>query len=354
MEQKYLLGKYTRVLLRQNDAIFGAGSKQHVITDRIYWENLVLAASQWTEKKTVSEVYEHVAERMSKKDFDRVVSFLLSNHFLMPAETSDNIFLNRYSRNHLHYQSYGVEPEVVQNRLSGKKVLILGCGGIGNHVSAIMATSGIGEIILVDNDEVEMTNLTRQILFTEDDIGCPKTSVLMRELKKRNSSTVISEVPMTIRTKSDISRLPKADIWIISADEPYYLVPWLNEWCVKNGQAYINAGYVNDIAVFGPLYIPGETGCYACNSSVGDLPEMSDNKIEEACRAINNNFKVATFPPVNALSSALCANDVLKFLGGYGQPLSVNRRVGIWSDRLFTEERTLTKNEKCIVCGELS
>lgn len=354
MEQKYLLGKYTRVLLRQDDAIFGAGSKQHVFTDRAYWENLVLAASQWTEEKTAAEAYAHVSERMSKKEFDSAFDFLRTNNFIMPAETSGNIFLSRYSRNHLHYQSYGVDPESVQNKLSEKKVLILGCGGIGNHVSAIMATSGVGEIILVDNDEVEMTNLTRQIMFTERDIGCPKTTVLMRELKERNSNIAISEIKMTIRDISDISQLPEADIWVISADEPYYLVPWINEWCVKNGQAYINAGYVNDIAVFGPLFIPGKTGCYACHSSVGDLPEMKDKKIQDACRAINNNFKVATFPPVNALSAALCANDVLKFLGGYGQPLSVNRRIGIWSDRLFTEERTLEKNTQCAICGKLS
>ncbi|WP_455475447.1 hypothetical protein [Bartonella sp. B17] len=57
IEQQYILGKYTRVLIREKDAIFGAGSKQFIITNRKYWEDLVLLAAQWIEKKTVEEAY---------------------------------------------------------------------------------------------------------------------------------------------------------------------------------------------------------------------------------------------------------------------------------------------------------
>nr|NMN93193.1 molybdopterin/thiamine biosynthesis adenylyltransferase [Brenneria salicis ATCC 15712 = DSM 30166]RBP64054.1 molybdopterin/thiamine biosynthesis adenylyltransferase [Brenneria salicis ATCC 15712 = DSM 30166]RLM31152.1 methylcrotonoyl-CoA carboxylase [Brenneria salicis ATCC 15712 = DSM 30166] len=352
MKEHYILGKYTRVLVRSEDAIFGAGSKQYIFKEKKGWENLVLVASKWINSKTTDEAYNSVSNFMCRDDFERVFDFLLTHHFLAPAETAKNIFHNRYSRNHLHYQSCGMDPEKVQRTLSGKKVLILGCGGIGNHVSAVLATSGVGELILVDDDIVEITNLTRQILFTEQDIGLAKTSVLNRELSLRNSDVKISEIKMCIKGKSDIDKLPKVDLWIISADEPYYLVPWLNEWCVEHRQPYINSGYVNDIAVFGPFYIPGKTGCYACNSSVGDLPESDNPSVQEACAAINSNFKVATFPPVNALSAAMCANDALKFLGDFGEPLSLNRRVGIWSSELFSEERLLEKNPCCKICGK--
>ncbi|KEC54736.1 ThiF family adenylyltransferase [Bartonella koehlerae] len=89
------------------------------------------------------------------------LNFLVSNHFLVLAETSDNIFHNRYSRNHLHYQNYGMYPASIQHTLLQKKVVILGCDGIGNHVSAILASSDVGKLILADNDVIEMTNLTR-------------------------------------------------------------------------------------------------------------------------------------------------------------------------------------------------
>ncbi|WP_455480507.1 hypothetical protein V3564_05060 [Bartonella sp. B12(2025)] len=75
----------------------------------------------------------------------------------------------------------------------------------------------------------------------------------------------ISKLQMSITVKEDINKLSKADLWIISADAPDRLVPWINEWCIKNKQAYTNSVYVNDIAVFEPFYIPGKTGCYSCN-----------------------------------------------------------------------------------------
>lgn len=351
MEQHFILGKYTRVLVRKTDAIFGAGSKQYIITDRKKWSNLVISAAQWINKNSKDNAYISVASMMTRAEFNECFDFLTTNDFLVSAETSDNIFNNRYSRNHLHYQSHGMDPAVIQNKLADKTVVILGCGGIGNHVSAMLATSGVGKIILIDDDTVEITNLTRQILFTEEDVGEPKTTVLRRELMRRNSLIEITEIRMSVNKPLDIDRIPKADLWIVSADEPYQLIYWINKWCVENGQTYINSGYVNDIAVFGPFYIPNKSGCYACNASVGDLPSEEDEVINSSCKAINDNFKVATFPPVNALSASMCANDAIKFLGGYGELLSSNRRIGIWSNRLFIEERSLKRNPLCKICG---
>lgn len=62
MKQQYVLGKYTRVVVREEDAIFGAGSKQFVIKERKYWENLVLIAAQWIEKKRLKEAYESLRQ----------------------------------------------------------------------------------------------------------------------------------------------------------------------------------------------------------------------------------------------------------------------------------------------------
>ncbi|WP_375656251.1 MULTISPECIES: hypothetical protein [unclassified Bartonella] len=104
MKQQYILGKYTHIVVREEDAIFGAGSNQFIINDKNFWENLVLIAAQWIKKKTVDEVYNSLSLIMLKENFDRAFDFLVSNHFLVKAETSDNILNNRYSRSHLHYQ----------------------------------------------------------------------------------------------------------------------------------------------------------------------------------------------------------------------------------------------------------
>ncbi|WP_455466333.1 HesA/MoeB/ThiF family protein [Bartonella sp. B39] len=212
MKQQYILGKYTRVLVCKEDAIFGAGSKQYVINKKKDWENFVLLAAQLIEKNTAEEAYNSLSSIMLREDFNHAFNFLFSNHFLILAETSDNIFNNRYSRNHLHYQSYGMDPESVQCTLSQKVVVILGCSGIGNHVLAILVFSVVGKLILVDNDVIDITNLTRQVLFTEQDVGFPKTTVLRRELTRRNSQIEISELQMSITVKEDINKLPRADL----------------------------------------------------------------------------------------------------------------------------------------------
>ncbi|WP_280109529.1 ThiF family adenylyltransferase [Bartonella queenslandensis] len=112
---------------------------------------MVFLAAQWIEEKTVEEAYYSLSSIMLREDFNRAFGFLVFNHFLVLAGTSENIFNNRYSRNYLHYQSYGMDPESVQQTLSQKVMVILGCGRIGNHVSAILAASGVGKLILVDN-----------------------------------------------------------------------------------------------------------------------------------------------------------------------------------------------------------
>ncbi|WP_273788223.1 HesA/MoeB/ThiF family protein [Bartonella grahamii] len=351
MKQQYILGKYTHIVVREEDAIFSAGSKQFIINNKKFLDHLVLIAAQWIKKKTVDEVYNSLSLILLKK----VLTVRLISLFL-------TIFLSKLKHQTIFsiigipevisiIKCYGMHPTSVQHTLLQKSVVILRGGGIGNHVSAMLASSGVRKLTLVDNDVIEITNLTRQILFTEEDIGLPKTTVLKRKLMRRNSQIEVHELQMLITEKEDINQLPKADLWIISADSPVRLGLWINEWCVKNKQAYINSGYVNDIAVFGPFYILKKTGCYACSSSIGNLLAKSDHLIYKACIMINNNFKVATFPPVNALSAAMCANDALKFLGGYGNLLSTDRRVEIWSSQLFTEERSLQKNPHCKVCG---
>ena len=350
MTKTYILGKYTRVSLRNNDGVFGAGSNQHIIEDKNLWKSLVTTAAQWIKPETKDSVYNKISHLQSRIEFDNNFNFLRKNNFLVHAHTSDSIIHSRYSRNHLHYQSYGEDPLEIQKNLSNKCVVVLGCGGIGNHVGAMLSTSGVGEIILVDNDIVEVTNLTRQVLFTEEDVGCSKTQVLRRELLRRNSETKVSELGVMIKNEHDLEKIPSAALWVVSADDPSDLIHWVNRYCVKKHQPYINAGYVNDIAVCGPLYIPGETGCYECKP-LGGLPADDVDNIREFSRMINRNFKAATYPPVNAISAALCVNDTLKFLGGYEEPLAKNRKLGVWSDKFFSEERSLKKDPLCSTCG---
>lgn len=74
-----------------------------------------------------------------------------------------------------------------QKRLKGAKVAIVGLGGLGSNIALGLTSLGIGNITLIDNDEIAIANLSRQMLYTEDDIGFSKCSVAASQLKQRNS-----------------------------------------------------------------------------------------------------------------------------------------------------------------------
>ncbi|WP_455479603.1 hypothetical protein V4B17_00615 [Bartonella sp. B23] len=91
MRQQYILGKYTRVLIRKEGAIFSTGSKQFVINKKKDWENFAFFAARWIEKKVAEATYNLLSSIMLREDFSHAFNFLFSNHFLILAETSDNI-----------------------------------------------------------------------------------------------------------------------------------------------------------------------------------------------------------------------------------------------------------------------
>ncbi|NJQ21772.1 ThiF family adenylyltransferase [Enterobacter pseudoroggenkampii] len=348
---EYVLGRHVKIARFGKGGLIGGGSKEQLIEDLDLWEKTVQTAYCFIEPKDYEHARLELKKVISEEQFLYCYTFLLKYNFIIPAHYTESFEENRYSRNYLHYQSYGADPEVVQEKLRKSKVVILGCGGIGNHTSAVLATAGVGEIVLVDDDEIEMSNLTRQILFTEDDVGSKKNAIMKRELLRRNSAISVSELSLQIKTYKDLEHIPEADIWIVSADHPFNLINWVNKYCVTMNQAYINAGYVNDISVFGPLYIPGKTGCYECQKVVASIYGSEKNDIDYQIKAINSHFKPATFAPVNNLAAALCAGDVIKFIGQYAEPLSLNKRIGIWTDETKIHVQNMDRSPICSVCG---
>lgn len=326
---------YVSVGRYKNGGVLGAGSKQIIIDDEAFWSAVTLVLYYWIEPSTPSQVFEKIiaSETIDKDLLEKAFDFVQNHQLLM----EDDVYHSedRYSRNKLYYHYSGKQPvSAVQQRLEKSHVTLIGCGGIGNHLSAILATAGVGKLTLVDPDTVELSNLTRQVLFTEKDISKNKVDVLAKALKERNNSITIETINGDATSEVFIKNPPKSDLWIISADSPSNIMAILHQTCVKEKQAYINVGYINDVAVIGPFYIPNETPEFDYDSYT---PSIQQTPIDKKAEIINRQFKPASYASVNNTAAAFAANDILKFLGNFGEILSLGKRLGIHTNAFKLE-----------------
>ncbi|KOY62943.1 HesA/MoeB/ThiF family protein [Photorhabdus heterorhabditis] len=344
------IARYIQAGRFESGGIFGVGSNQVLIPQKKRFESLVKIASFLKRETDSDNLYEYIKNNVSgvsEDDINFSLSLFREKNSLMSSSyfNSDD----RYSRNVLYYHYLGANSKEVQEKISKSKVTIIGCGGIGNHISYLLATSGVGTISIVDSDIIEISNLTRQVLFSEKDVNFLKIDILERELLKRNSELNVKKVNLEIKHKDDLSKIEKSDLFIVSADTPFELINWVNDYCFEKKQPYLNVGYINDISVIGPFVIPGETACFSCSKVVPDY--ACDDELQDNLATINSDFKAATFPSVNGVAASYAFGDVMKFLGGYGEILSKNRRIGIHSRKIKIETQEIPKNERCNICG---
>jgi adenylyltransferase/sulfurtransferase len=177
-----------------------------------------------------------------------------------------NNMTNRYLKQIL-FEDIGKEG---QQKLSGSSAVIAGCGGLGTVIANSLVRSGIGRVVIVDRDFIELDNLARQVLFDEDDIrrGLPKAIAAAEKLRRINSEVTVEPVVADLTAANVEGIFKNADVVLDGTDnfETRFLI---NDACVKLGIPWIYAGVV---ATYGMIFsiVPGETPCLQC--FIKDLP----------------------------------------------------------------------------------
>lgn len=344
--EKYLLAPYVSCGFYKDDLDIGFGSILVTIKGKCDQEAYLKVAFFIKTPKTLNELKEFIFNETLANDKKLVYENFLLKNFLIKENDYDSE--DRYSRDHLFYNLSGKDPKVVQKSLEKKHVIILGCGGIGNIIATNLATSGIGKLTLIDNDHIELSNLTRQILFSEDDVGNKKTSTLKQALLSRNNNVTIDTLNVICDSQEKIKHLPTCDLIVASGDSDN-ICTYLNKYSFSNKTPFINVGYIQDIACWGPFIIPGETACYECfsNSNIASR----ENELQFLVESINKGYKAPSFGAINMLAAASATLDIMKFLGDFGEIQCLNKRVGIWTDTLKIEHQNYQKNPGCTLCA---
>ena len=125
--------------------------------------------------------------------------------------------------------------------LESKKVLLIGVGGVGQNVATSLITNGIKHLTIVDFDHVELSNLNRQILLKEEDIGKEKVQVVLKELVKRNSDADIFAFHLRV-DESNVNQLVQGYDIVIDAVDNWKTKIILASACKKNKIPFLHIG----------------------------------------------------------------------------------------------------------------
>lgn len=236
--------------------------------------------------------------------------------------------LTRYGRQILH-AGFG---EKGQEKLKQSHVVIAGLGGLGCSVSVYLTCSGIGHVTLVDCDRVELSNLNRQVLHYEEDIGEGKPFSVARKLTKLNSSIEVTPVFKKI-TGHNAREIIKGANLVIDGMDNFKTRIILNKACVDEGIPFIHGGVHG---LFGEIttILPGETPCLSCI-----FPEVPQRK-----------GPLPVFGITPALIAVLQVTEAIKLLAGFGSLLT-GKMLFFNGETMDCTFCNLVKNPDCKVCG---
>lgn len=221
--------------------------------------------------------------------------------------------------------------EAGQEKLKKAKVVIAGSGGLGSPVAIYLAAAGVGTLRIIDNDKVELSNLNRQVLYWDKDIGRSKVQSAADKLVQLNKEVRLETIETTITAKNAVGMVAGFDVIIDALDNlPTRFL--LNKAAIEynipfvHGAVYSMEGRVMTI-------VPGKSACLRC------LYRGTPPKIK---------FPVLGTTP--AVIGCIQATEAIKLITGIGKPLTNRLLIYDGQDMKFTE-LTVKRDKNCEHCG---
>jgi bacteriocin biosynthesis cyclodehydratase domain-containing protein len=279
-----------------------------------------------------------------------VVEDAADDELIPPAEW------DRFDRQLRYFSDVGAEglpPSECQRRLREAKVAVLGVGGLGSWAAWALACCGVGEMWLIDGDRVEISNLNRQILYTEADLGLLKVECAAARLRAFNPATRITATARRLESEDDVAEfIAGSDVVIDAADWPVHDIErWCNAACFAARIPFITMSHFPPVARVGPLYVPGETGCFSCQEIAyrREYP-LFDVAVEQR-RA--KPSPAATLGPACGLIGGQVALEAMHLLTGLSTP-ATHGVAHIYDLRTMEVKReAVVPQPDCPICAHL-
>ncbi len=235
-----------------------------------------------------------------------------------------------------------------QEKLAKSTVLVAGIGALGTIVALDLVLTGIGKVIIIDFDTIELSNLSRQFLYSDEDVGKPKAVVAGQRLREINPEVQVLALNSSIQDVRH-SIYEEADL-IIDGLDTFEARRWLNSLCV----------YKNKVLIHGGMYgwwgnvqrvVPFETACLECQ------PLVPAERLQKACTPPGERRKtdepLPKFPSLLSIATVIAGiqfQEALKYILGAGSPLDNY----LFYDGLHQQFTTLrlARNPNCFLCSD--
>jgi molybdopterin/thiamine biosynthesis adenylyltransferase len=317
--------------------------------------------------RTIAELHRLVAAdhpSVSQKDVVNAVEQFDQAGFLLdgscePDGLLDDYELTRWERNISFFGAYARLSDnsyELQARLRDCRVTLLGLGGLGNHVLIDLAAMGVGYVRAMDFDRVEMSNLNRQILYRDEDVGKPKIGLAIERVREFNPMIEIEPVTRRIDSTEDaVAVIEGTDIVISVVDRPNAEVRrWVNEACIHHGVPLLTGGLEAQRAMYFTV-LPGQTGCVECWRGQVARDDPVSAALVEARRARGIGGDNAAFCPLVSMAAGFLTGELTRLVTGIAPPIAGGRLMEIrFSDYQLNESERWERRADCPVCGVAS
>ena len=240
--------------------------------------------------------------------------------------------LDRYSRQ-IMLEEIGYQGQL---KLKQAKVCVVGVGGLGNPITIRLAAMGVGKIRIVDRDVIELSNLHRQTMFNEGDIGQVKVETAAKKLRKLNSDIVIEELPVSVNDYTALDIVDGCDV-VIDALDSVNARYSLNKACIEKKIPFVTGAAVG---VTGQLFtiLPNESACYHCLFPALDEDSMPTCSIE------------GVHPSILSIIGGIEVSEAVKIITGK-EPSLKDRVLHVDLENLIFNFTKISRVQECSVCG---
>jgi molybdopterin/thiamine biosynthesis adenylyltransferase len=268
-----------------------------------------------------------------------------------PPKTLSQREIQRYAPSRCFYRWVDPHPRNSwdpQLRLRDAAVTLVGVGGIGSTAALALACSGVGRLHCVDPDVVELSNLNRQILYDEGDVGRTKVDAAVQRLRAYNSDITVTGEVFGITCEDDYAKLvADCDLLLVAADGPADCRELANRACLAADTPWIDSSYFGP-ACFAILFVPGQGPCYECalRHHGEKMLQLGSDEAIPPCDLIN-----PVTAPVAMMSGQLMAQMALAWIT-QSMPVVPGQLRGV--DLLAADHNYVTdyhRDPDCSVCG---